>query len=115
MTLTELIKEARRDFIEAGPESHYPCPAGHATGQGPDGSGCLLVHFGRTKNRLSSTSWTVTAFAFEWAWEQCHGEGPTFTNERGYATCVEAYDQLVLSLEPTPTTQSVPTTEVVPA
>lgn len=112
MTLLEFVQEARRDFIEAGPEKHFACPSGHATGRAPGGRGCLVVQMGSTARRVL---YRLSTFAFEYVWQRFHGEYPTETNERGYAACVDAYDQLVVHLEQSQTTTPIPTTEAIPA
>jgi hypothetical protein len=98
VTREEFIQEARRDFIEAGPEGHYPCPASSDTGQAGDQQ-CVLSRALETTWRLDQARgsyWSELDLSDSWA--EAIGEVPTQTNERGYAACVHAYDQTLLYL-----------------
>lgn len=95
MTKLEYLQAARRHFVEAGSEGHYPCPPGHMSGESMDGRLCVARRLlDGDHERGSHYFWLLEI------WEDIFEEGITFTNERGFATVVEAYDHLITELTP---------------
>ena len=96
MNLPECTQECRRDFIAHGPEKHYACPRGNASGM-KGGAGCLMAHFAWTARRLGMN---MPPFVeLEQEWRHVHGEYPIVTNELGFDACVAAFDAVLLHLE----------------
>lgn len=95
MNTLEFAQEARRDFIAAGPEGHFACPAGHATGMDRDAR-CVMA---RALNFwIGSTKWSSIC-ELEEAWKHANGVYPIDTNALGFDACVAAYDRVILHLQ----------------
>jgi hypothetical protein len=90
MKNTQYLQQARRDFIEAGTEGHYQCPASETDGESSDGRLCVAYRAADT-----ATKHDADFIWLEDQWYTLIGEQMTETNERGYAACVAAYDLLV--------------------
>lgn len=107
MTLLEFTQQARLDFLDAGPDRHFVCPVYHSSGRSNRGRLCVA-------NRALQTSHgSRSMYELEQLWFRVHGEHMEETNERGYAACVAAYDQLILAL--TTTHAATPARVEVPA